>query len=111
MKTRVTILASEAREYTNKTGKKSTTFICQCIVHGEKTEVGVLRCRESLVPGYVDGQAPVAPLLGDYWAEYGLVIAWDTKELGGQLKLLTPIGTAAADIVKTMTGKGETAKQ
>jgi len=104
MKTRVTILASEPREFTNKSGKKTTTFICQCIVHGDKVEVGVLRLRESLVPGYVEGQAPVTPMPGDYLAEFGLQVAWDSKELGGTLKAFTPMngssaGRAVADVV------------
>lgn len=103
MKTRVTLLASEAREFTNKSGKKTTTFICQCIVHGDKVEVGVLRLRETLVPGYVDGQPPVAPTPGDYLAEFGLQIDWQTKELGGALKALTPMsvsaGKSVADVV------------
>lgn len=110
MKTRVTILASERRDFVNKSGKKSTTFNCQCIVHGDKVEVGVLRCREILVPGYVEGQEPVAPQPGDYFAEYGLAIHWENKELQGVLKLLTPInGHSAADSVKEVL-KGEKVK-
>lgn len=107
MKTRITILASERREFTNKSGKKSYTHIAQCIVHGDKIEVGVCRIPERLLVGYVEGQPGSAaePAPGDYMAEYGLNINWQTRELEGQMKALTPIGVSASASVKEVVGK------
>lgn len=118
MKTRVTILAVEVRDFAQKdkksgvaTGHVSRTFMCQCIVHGEKVEVGVARVPERVLPGYVaktetaPAVHPEAPTPGDYMFEYGLSISYDTKELGGVLKSITPIsgasaGNSVAEVVK-----------
>lgn len=114
MKTRVTILAVEAKDFAQsdkktgvKTGHFSRTFMCQCIVHGEKVEVGVARVPERVLPGYVaktetaPAVHPEAPIPGDYMFEYGLSIAYDTKELGGVLKSITPLpGTSAGGSVQ-----------
>lgn len=118
MKTRVTILAVETKDFAQKdkktgaaTGHVSRTFHCQCIVHGEKVEVGVARVPERVLPGYVAKSEtspvvhPEAPTPGDYMFEYGLQIAYDTKELGGVLKSITPMsgasaGNAVAEVVK-----------
>ena len=109
MKTRVTILAVEIKDFAQKdkktnvaTGHVSRTFMCQCIVHGEKVEVGVARVPERVLPGYVaktettPAVHPEAPTPGDYMFEYGLSISYDTKELGGVLKSITPISGASA---------------
>lgn len=91
MKTRITILAVEKREFPKKTGGVNTLFIAQCIVHGEKLEVGVCRIPAKLVNGFVEGQPPVEPAPGDYMAEYGLNVHWQTKELEGVMINLDPI--------------------
>lgn len=118
MKTRVTILAVEIKDFAQKnkttgaaTGHVSRTFMCQCIVHGEKVEVGVARVPERVLPGYVAKTEttpvvhPEAPTPGDYLFEYGLSISYDTKELGGVLKSITPLsgasaGNSVAEVVK-----------
>ena len=118
MKTRVTILAVEIKDFAQtdkksgaKTGHFSRTFLCQCIVHGEKVEVGVARVPERVLPGYVaktetaPAVHPDAPTPGEYMFEYGLQISYDTKELGGVLKSITPLsgssaGASVADVVK-----------
>lgn len=99
MKTLVQILRSEGRAYKDpKSGRVSKRCVCQCIVHapgedGEiKLDVGVLVVPEALCPvpaakSDMDS-LPDVPA-GDYLAEYGLNIHWQTKELGGQLKSLT----------------------
>ncbi|MDP2880737.1 MAG: hypothetical protein Q8N89_04035 [Azonexus sp.] len=117
MKTRVTLLSVEVKDFAQKnkttgaaTGHVSRTFLCQCIVHGEKIEVGVARVPERVLPGYVAKTEttpvvhPDAPTPGDYMFEYGLQISYDTKELGGVLKSITPIsgisaGKTVADVV------------
>lgn len=120
MKTRVTILAVEVRDFAQKdkksgaaTGHVSRTFMCQCIVHGEKVEVGVARVPERVLPGYVaktetaPAVHPEAPTPGDYMFEYGLSISYDTKELGGVLKSITPISGASAanSVAEVVKGK------
>lgn len=100
MQTLVQVLRSEGKSYKDpKSGRVSKRCICQCIVHnvgedGEiKLDVGVLVVPDSLcpikAPDMTDlntfGDVPA----GDYLAEYGLAIHWQTKELGGQLKALT----------------------
>ena len=123
MKTRVTILAVEVRDFAQKdkksgaaTGHVSRTFMCQCIVHGEKVEVGVARVPERVLPGYVaktetaPAVHPEAPTPGDYMFEYGLSISYDTKELGGVLKSITPISGASAGnaVQEVIKGKEKT---
>lgn len=120
MKTRVTILTVEVKDFAQKakatgalTGHVSRTFMCQCIVHGEKIEVGVARVPERVLPGYVakTDTTPVvhpdAPTPGDYMFEYGLGISYDMKELGGVLKSITPVaGTSAAkSVADVVAGK------
>lgn len=110
MKTRITILASERKDFPKKTGGVSTSFICQCIVHGEKIEVGVCRVPARLVHGYVEGQEAVEPRPGDYMAEYGLNVNWQTKQLEGVMVALEPItGSSAGASVKQVVAQ-ETAK-
>jgi len=116
MKTRVTLLSVEIKDFAQKnkqgvlTGHISRTFLCQCIVHGEKIEVGIARVPERVLPGYVAKTEtspvvhPDAPMPGDYMFEYGLAVSYDTKELGGVLKSITPLsgtsaGKAVADVV------------
>ena len=116
MKTRVTLLSVETKDFAQKnklgalTGHVSRTFLCQCIVHGEKIEVGIARVPERVLPGYVAKTEtspvvhPDAPTPGDYMFEYGLAVSYDTKELGGVLKSITPLsgasaGKAVADVV------------
>lgn len=105
MKTRITVLAVEKREFPKKTGGVNTLFIAQCIVHGAaKLEVGVCRIPAKLVQGYVEGQPPVEPTPGDYMAEYGLNVHWQTKELEGVMVALEPIrGASAAAAVSDAT--------
>lgn len=104
MKTRITVLAVEKREFPKKTGGVNTIFIAQCIVHGEKLEVGVCRIPARLVPGYVEGQSAIDPAPGDYMAQYGLNVNWQTKELEGVMVSLEPIrGASAAASVAEVT--------
>lgn len=120
MKARVTILAVEVKDFAQKdkktgaaTGHVSRTFLCQCISHGEKVEVGVARVPERVLPGYVaktettPAVHPEAPTPGDYMFEYGLSISYDTKELGGVLKSITPISGASAgkSVTDVVAGK------
>lgn len=123
MKTRVTILSVETKDFAQKdkktnapTGHFSRTFMCQCIVHGEKVEVGVARVPERVLPGYVaktettPAVHPEAPTPGDYMFEYGLSISYDTKELGGVLKSITPLAGASAGnaVQEVIKGKEKT---
>lgn len=86
MKTRVTVLAVERKEFPSRQagGKSSVLYICQCVVHGEKVEVGVLRVPEKLA---AEGVMP-----GDYMAEFGLNVHWETKNLEGRLVALDRVG-------------------
>lgn len=99
MKTMVQVLDSEGKAYRDqKSGRISKRCVCQCVVHnvqenGEiKLQVGVLVVPEALCPVPAAKEdfdsLPDVPA-GDYMAEYGLNIHWQTKELGGQLKSLT----------------------
>lgn len=122
MKTRVTLLTVETKDFAQKdkktnalTGHFSRTFLCQCIVHGDVVQVGVARVPERVLPGYVakTDTSPVvhpdAPTPGDYMFEYGLSISYDTKELGGVLKSITPIaGTSAGKTVADVVAGKET---
>lgn len=99
MKTLVQVLRAEGKAYKDpKSGRISKRCVCQCVVHqvqedGEiKVDVGVLVVPEALCPikaanSDIDS-LPDVPA-GDYLAEYGLAIHWQTKELGGALKALT----------------------
>lgn len=99
MKTLVQILRAEGKAYKDpKSGRVSKRCVCQCIVHhvqedGEiKLDVGVLVVPEALCPvraSSTDMEALPDVPAGDYLAEYGLSIHWQTKELGGTLKALT----------------------
>ncbi|WP_295006856.1 hypothetical protein [uncultured Dechloromonas sp.] len=99
MKTLVQILRAEGKAYKDpKSGRISKRCVCQCVVHqtqedGEiKLDVGVLVVPEALCPVKpVNSDMDSLPDVpaGDYLAEYGLAIHWQTKELGGQLKSLT----------------------
>lgn len=99
MQTLVQVLRSEGKAYKDqKTNRISKRCICQCVVHntgedGEiKMDVGVMVVPEALCPipaanSNMDALPDVPP--GDYLADYGLAIHWQTKELGGVLKKLT----------------------
>lgn len=98
MKTLITVLKAEGRAYKDpKSGRISKRCVCQCIVHkvqedGEiEQDVGVLVVPEALCPvRAVSTDMDALPDVpkGDYLAEYGLNIHWQTKELEGQLKAL-----------------------
>lgn len=99
MQTLVQVLRAEGKAYKDpKSGRISKRCICQCIVHnvgedGEiRPDVGVLVVPEALCPvRAVSTDMDALPHVpaGDYLAEYGLNIHWQTKELGGVLKSLT----------------------
>jgi hypothetical protein len=123
MKTRVTLLTVETKDFAQKnkttqapTGHISRTFLAQCIVYGETIQVGVARIPERVLPGYVAKTEtspvvhPDAPTPGDYMFEYGLSISYDTKELGGVLKSITPMGVSAAQSVSDVL-KGKDMKE
>ncbi len=114
MKTLVQVLRSEGRAFKSDKGKVSKRCICQCIVHQTKDDgvieldVGVLVVPEALCPIRATStdmdSLPDVPA-GDYLAEYGLAIHWQTKELGGVLKALTrrspvPAGKSVVDSPK-----------
>lgn len=83
MKTRVQIIATERREAVYEGGKKSISYNCQCVVFGEKMEVGVLRVSHALAePLLRDDQLPP----GMYELEYGLVVSFKDRSVQGQLK-------------------------
>ena len=99
MKTLVTVLRAEGKFYKDpKSGRISKRCVCQCIVHHVKEDgeieqdVGVLVVPEALcavrASSTDEKDLPDVPK-GDYLAEYGLAIHWQTKELGGQLKSLS----------------------
>lgn len=112
MKTLVQILRAEGKAYKDpKSGRISKRCVCQCVVHQTKPDgeieldVGVLVVPEALCPVRATStdmdSLPDVPA-GDYLAEYGLAIHWQTKELGGQLKALTrrqasPAGKSVVD--------------
>ena len=86
MKTRVQIVATE-----KKTSEqyKTTSYFCQCVVFGEKTEVGVCRISDALAKPFLDAneQMPV----GMYELEYGLAVDWKDRTLKGVLKSISPV--------------------
>jgi hypothetical protein len=88
MKTKVQILATERREATYEGGRKSISFSCQTVVHGEKLEVGLLRVPHALAEPLLnkDGQLPP----GFYELEYGLVVSFQDRTVGGRLVGITP---------------------
>jgi hypothetical protein len=87
MKTKVQIVATERREFTNERRVTSVTFFCQCVVFGEKTEVGVLRVSNALAEPYLkEGQLPP----GMYELEYGLAISFQDRSVGGRLIGINP---------------------
>lgn len=99
MKTLVQVLRAEGKAFKDqKSGRISKRCVCQCVVHntaedGEiKLDVGVMVVPEALCPIKAASSdmdsLPDVPA-GDYLAEYGLSIHWQTKELGGVLKALT----------------------
>lgn len=100
MQTLVQVLRAEGKAYKDpKSQKVSKRCVCQCIVHNideatgdTRPDVGVLVVPEALCPVRSTStdmdDLPDVPA-GDYLAEYGLNIHWQTKELGGVLKKLT----------------------
>lgn len=102
MQTLVQVLRAEGKAFKDqKSGRISKRCVCQCIVHnidehGDiRPDVGVLVVPEALCPvralnmsDMSEDSMPDVPA-GDYLAEYGLNIHWQTKELGGVLKSLT----------------------
>lgn len=98
MKTKVQIIASERREAVYEGGKKSISYNCQCVVFGEKMEVGVLRVSHALAePILRDDQ--LQP--GIYELEYGLVVSFKDRSVQGQLKSIN----LASDGSKSPIGK------
>jgi hypothetical protein len=97
MKTKIQILAAERRENVYEGNRRSVTYNCQCVVYGEKIEVGTLRVSLALVePWLKDDQLPP----GWYELEYGLAVSFQDRSIGGRLKSINP----AADSVKTPAG-------
>lgn len=80
MKKRVQVFAVERKESVYEGGRKSVRFMCQCLVHGEKMEVGVLRVPADLVGG---DDAQILP--GEYEAEFDVVVDWKTRDIVGRL--------------------------
>lgn len=91
MKTRITIMAVEKRQYPAKDGRPARdTQICQCFLpdgtsKDPKPLVAELRVAPEL--------AVVEP--GEWLAEFGLVRSWDSKEVGGGLVTLERIPAGA----------------
>lgn len=84
MKEKLTVLASEIRDYAAKEGRPAGKFqILQCYVQGEKLLVGELRLFGDL--------AKEAVLPGDYEATFALTVDRN-KEIGGRLVALSRLG-------------------
>jgi len=96
MQTTIQILAPSKRR-SFKEGKY-VLHECQCIVLGEEVLVGVLKISEKvaeqLLEEIPDGQGGKTKTIkpGAYELDYGLGIAWDSKELVGQLKEIRYVG-------------------
>jgi hypothetical protein len=92
MKTKVQIIATERRENVYEGGRKSISYNCQCVVFGEKMEVGVLRISHALAePWLKDDQLPP----GIYELEYGLAVSFKDRSVGGQLKSISLVADGA----------------
>jgi hypothetical protein len=88
MKTKVQLIATERRENVYEGNRKSVSYICQCVVFGEKMEVGVLRLPLAVVEPYLkDDQLPV----GFYEVEYGLSVSFRDRSVEGRVKGVTPV--------------------
>jgi hypothetical protein len=94
MKTRVQIIATEKKVSEQY---KSTSYICQCVVFGEKTEVGVCRIGDALAKPLLTHDDQLPP--GMYELEYGLAVDWKDRTLKGVLKSITPVSGAAGSPV------------
>lgn len=75
----------------------------QCVVLGAEVKVGVLKINDKvateagiLVQHEVDGKTVGLIPPGAYECEYGLGVAWDSKELGGILKSIRRAGAGNA---------------
>lgn len=95
MKARVQVFATERKESVYEGGRKSVRFICQCLVIGQKAEVGVLRVPADLVGGE---QAQIGP--GIYDAEYSISVDWKTRDIGGKLISFVPVGPLQVQVPK-----------
>jgi hypothetical protein len=98
MATRVQIIGTERFEKVYD-GRKSISFICQCVVFGVKTEVGVLRVPLRVVESLLNKDGEFPP--GTYSLEYGAVIGFDDRNVKGGLVLVTPV----ADSQRNPIGK------
>jgi hypothetical protein len=102
MKTKVQIIATERREFTNERRITSVTYFCQCVVFGERVEVGVLRVSGALAAPFLkDEQFPP----GMYELEYGLAISFQDRSIGGRLIGINPV----ADSERNLIGKSDRA--
>lgn len=87
MKARVQVLSSEVKQGVGKkSGQAYRMDVCQCVVHGEKIEVG-----ELVLPR---DHPPVAP--GMYEAEFVISVDYD-KRIAGRLVRLVPVAAVAVD--------------
>lgn len=80
MKARIQVLSIEKKSGVSKQGNKYEMTVCQCVVQGEKIQVGELvlpREHPEVTPGVYD-------------AEFGVAIDRD-KRIGGALIRLIPV--------------------
>lgn len=99
--TRLQILASEIRKYPGRDGKQGGQFqICQCVIHGERIEVGQLMVYGELAAG----EQSILP--GVYDVEFTLAVGFTEKDRGRivpRLVSLKPVsGTRGAPIAKEL---------
>jgi len=109
MKARVTVLAVEKKEWPAKENfAASTQFVCQCLVHGEKQLVGVLKIDSRNVEGDI--------LPGDYMADFGIKVDYKTKDIQSRVVEFVRIApgalaAAAPESIDKETGELKPAKK
>ncbi len=86
MKTRIQVISVETRSgIGSKSQKAYSMVVCQCIVHGDKPQIGELilpKDHPEIQPGMYDG-------------EFGVAVDFQTKRIGGVLIRLTPAPAAS----------------
>ena len=89
MKTRIQVISVETRSgIGSKSQKAYSMVVCQCIVHGDKPQIGELilpKDHPEVHPGMYDG-------------EFGVTVDFQTKRIGGVLVQLFPVPAAHAKV-------------
>jgi hypothetical protein len=99
MKTRITVVGSEflVRHYDGN--RKSESFVCKCILHGEEgaggLDVGTLRLPAALVRESFGADTEILPN-GDYWIDFKAGRSFSDDGIVGRICSLEAVAAASA---------------